>query len=128
MKIAVIGTGYVGLVTGTCLADAGHDVTCIDKDTAKIERLQLGQIPIYEPGLDEMVVENALRERLHFTADLACGVADADVVFLAVGTPQGDDGGADLSGIWAAGVAVARCLTAPKTIVIKSTVPVGTNA
>jgi UDPglucose 6-dehydrogenase len=128
MKIAVVGTGYVGLVTGTCLADAGHRVTCIDREAGKIERLQMGQIPIYEPGLDAMVLDNALRGRLHFTTDLAAGVADAEVVFLAVGTPQGDDGGADLSGIWAAGVAVARCLVAPKTIVIKSTVPVGTNA
>jgi UDPglucose 6-dehydrogenase len=128
MKIAVVGTGYVGLVTGTCLADAGHHVTCIDREAGKIERLQIGQIPIYEPGLEAMVLENALKGTLHFTTDLAAGVADAEVVFLAVGTPQGDDGGADLSGIWAAGVAVARCLVAPKTIVIKSTVPVGTNA
>src|SRR5918994_5053211 len=97
MKIAVIGTGYVGLVTGTCFADSGNHVTCVDIDKAKIERLNRGEIPIYEPGLEEMVRENQAAERLHFTTDLASAVAPAEVVFLAVGTPQCDNGAADLS-------------------------------
>lgn len=128
MKIAVIGTGYVGLVTGTCLAESGNDVVCIDKLAAKIEGLQNGKIPIYEPGLAELVARNARDGRLRFTTNLPQGIEEAEVVFIAVGTPQGADGGADLSGVWAVGRQVAESLKSPKTIVIKSTVPVGTNA
>ncbi len=128
MKIAVVGTGYVGLVTGTCLAESGNDVICVDKLAAKVEMLQNGGIPIYEPGLAELVHRNFRDGRLKFTTDLASGIADAELVFIAVGTPQGDDGGANLNGIWAVGREIAENLTGPKIIVIKSTVPVGTNA
>jgi UDPglucose 6-dehydrogenase len=128
VKIAVIGTGYVGLVTGTCLAESGNDVICVDKVAAKIEALNRGAIPIYEPGLAELVHRNARDGRLRFTTSLPQGVAEAELVFIAVGTPQWADGGADLTGIWAVGTEIARALNGPKTIVIKSTVPVGTNA
>ena len=128
MKIAVIGTGYVGLVQGTCLAESGNDVVCIDKIAAKIEGLKQGKIPIYEPGLAELVHRNHRDGRLKFSTELGPGIADAEIVFIAVGTPQGDDGGADLSGVWAVGRQIAENLNGPKTIVIKSTVPVGTNA
>lgn len=128
MKIAVIGTGYVGLVTGTCLAESGNDVVCVDKVAAKVEGLNRGKIPIYEPGLAELVHRNHRDGRLKFTTDLAQGIAEAELIFIAVGTPQGADGGADLRGIWAVGEEIARHLTDSKTIVIKSTVPVGTNA
>jgi len=128
LKIAVIGTGYVGLVTGTCLAESGNDVICVDKVAAKIEGLRHGQIPIYEPGLTELVHRNARDGRLRFTTSLPEAVAEAELVFIAVGTPQGADGGADLAGIWAVGREVAAAMTAPRTVVIKSTVPVGTNA
>ena len=128
MKIAIIGTGYVGLVTGTCLAESGNDVVCVDKIAAKIEALNGGQVPIFEPGLAELVLRNARDGRLRFTTNLAQGVADAELVFIAVGTPQGDDGGADLRGVWAVGDEIARALNGPKIIVVKSTVPVGTNA
>ncbi len=101
MKIAVIGTGYVGLVQGTCLAESGNDVVCIDKVAAKIEGLKHGKIPIYEPGLSELVYRNQRDGRLVFTTDLAEGIEEAEIVFIAVGTPQADDGGADLSGVWA---------------------------
>jgi UDPglucose 6-dehydrogenase len=128
VKLAVVGSGYVGLVTGTCFAESGNDVVCVDKDAAKIARLQAGEIPIYEPGLAELVRRNHRDGRLQFTTDLAAGIAEAELVFIAVGTPQGEDGGADLRGIWAVGAEIARHLNGPKTIVIKSTVPVGTNA
>ena len=128
VKIAVIGTGYVGLVQGTCLAESGNDVVCIDKMASKIEGLKKGVIPIYEPGLAELVHRNHRDGRLKFTTELGPGIADAEIVFIAVGTPQGDDGGADLSGVWAVGRQVAENLKGPKIIVIKSTVPVGTNA
>ena len=128
MKIAVIGSGYVGLVTGTCFAESGNDVVCVDKVPAKVEMLQQGKIPIYEPGLTELVHRNTKDGRLKFTTDLGAGIADAELIFIAVGTPQGDDGGANLSGVWAVGSEVAGHLAEPKTIVIKSTVPVGTNA
>lgn len=127
MKIAVIGTGYVGLVTGTCFAESGNDVVCIDKVESKITKLNAGQIPIYEPGLTELVHRNTRDGRLTFTTDLGKGIADAEIVFIAVGTPQGDDGGADLSGVWAVGEEIAKHLNNHKIIVIKSTVPVGTN-
>ena len=128
MKIAVVGTGYVGLVTGTCLAESGNDVVCVDKLAAKVEMLKNGKIPIYEPGLAELVHRNARDGRLAFTTDLPTGMAEAELVFIAVGTPQGDDGGANLEGIWAVGREIAENLNGPKTIIIKSTVPVGTNA
>ncbi len=128
MKIAVVGTGYVGLVTGTCLAESGNEVTCVDKLADKIAMLEAGEVPIYEPGLAELVTRNKREERLKFTTNLAQGIADAQIVFIAVGTPQGPDGGADLSGVWAVGEEIARALKDSKIIVIKSTVPVGTNA
>jgi UDPglucose 6-dehydrogenase len=128
VKIAVIGTGYVGLVQGTCLAESGNDVICIDKIASKIEGLKQGKVPIYEPGLSELVHRNQRDGRLSFTTDLAEGIAEAEIVFIAVGTPQGEHGGADLSGVWAVGRQVAECLRAPKIVVVKSTVPVGTNA
>jgi len=128
VKIAVIGTGYVGLVQGTCLAESGNDVVCIDKVVDKIEGLKRGRLPIYEPGLGEQVHRNQRDGRLKFTTNLAEGIAEAEIVFIAVGTPQADDGGADLSGVWAVGRQVAESLSSPKIIVVKSTVPVGTNA
>ena len=128
MKIAVVGTGYVGLVTGTCLAESGNDVVCIDKMVEKIAMLEAGKVPIYEPGLTELVHRNHRDGRLKFTTSLPEGIADADLVFIAVGTPQGSNGGADLTGIWAVGREIAQNLKSPKIIVIKSTVPVGTNA
>ena len=128
MKIAVIGTGYVGLVQGTCLAESGNDVVCVDKIAAKIEGLKNGLVPIYEPGLAELVHRNQRDGRLVFSTNLAEGIADAEIIFIAVGTPQGEDGGADLSGVWEVGRQIAANLHSPKIIVIKSTVPVGTNA
>jgi UDPglucose 6-dehydrogenase len=128
MKIAVIGTGYVGLVQGTCLAESGNDVVCVDKVVAKIEGLAQGRVPIYEPGLGELVHRNLRDGRLVFSTNLADGIAEAEIVFIAVGTPQGERGGADLSGVWEVGRQIATNLRSPKTIVIKSTVPVGTNA
>src|SRR5262249_22982588 len=127
VKIAVIGTGYVGLVTATCLAESGNDVIGIDKDAAKIARLDDGELPIYEPGLLELVQRNAREGRLHFTTDLGAAVSPAQIVFLAVGTPQGKDGSADLSNVWAVGDALAQAMNGSKIIIIKSTVPVGTN-
>jgi UDPglucose 6-dehydrogenase len=128
MKIAVIGTGYVGLVTGTCFADSGNDVTCVDIVEAKIEQLKRGEIPIYEPGLGEMVRENLAAERLHFTTDLAAAVQPAEIVYLAVGTPQSDNGAADLSALWAVVDEIAPRLRSDAVLVTKSTVPVGTCA
>ncbi|MFO0841179.1 MAG: UDP-glucose/GDP-mannose dehydrogenase family protein [Gemmataceae bacterium] len=127
MKIAVIGTGYVGLVTGTCFADSGNDVTCVDKDAAKVALLKRGGIPIYEPGLAEMVKQNAAAGRLTFTTDLAEGIKAAQLIFIAVGTPQRDDGAADLSTVFAVADALGSAINGPKVVVIKSTVPVGTN-
>jgi UDPglucose 6-dehydrogenase len=128
MKIAVVGTGYVGLVTGTCLAESGNDVTCVDVDGEKIRRLSEGQIPIYEPGLEELVVRNSEAQRLHFTTDLAAGVLDAQVVFLAIGTPSADDGSADLSNLWAVVDGLAFLVSDETILITKSTVPVGTNS
>src|SRR5688500_4374753 len=96
MKIAVVGTGYVGLVLGACMAESGNDVTCVDKDAAKLAMLRRGKIPIYEPGLEELVKRNKTEGRLVFTSDLSKAVKAAEVVFIAVGTPQGEDGSADL--------------------------------
>ncbi len=100
MRIAIIGTGYVGLVTGTCFAESGNEVTCVDIDQAKIERLRRGDVPIYEPGLSELVSRNSEAARLHFTTDLDAAVKTARMVFLAVGTPPSTDGSADLSILW----------------------------
>jgi UDPglucose 6-dehydrogenase len=127
MKLAIIGTGYVGLVTGTCFAESGNDVTCIDIDEAKISQLRHGEVPIYEPGLEELVRRNLREGRLRFTTSLPEGIAAAGLVFLAVGTPQAHDGSADLSTLWSVSDALAQHLPGPKIIVIKSTVPVGTN-
>ncbi|MCA9234986.1 MAG: UDP-glucose/GDP-mannose dehydrogenase family protein [Planctomycetales bacterium] len=128
MKIAVIGTGYVGLVTGTCFADSGNDVICVDIDQKKIDNLKAGIIPIYEPGLSELVEHNVESHRLHFTTDLPAAVRPADVIYLAVGTPQGADGAADLSAMWSVVEAIAPHLREDAVVVTKSTVPVGTNA
>src|SRR5215212_407422 len=111
MKVAVVGTGYVGLVSGTCFAELGFDVTCVDRDGEKIGKLRAGVIPIFEPGLDELVQSNVAAGRLHFTIDLNTAVAAADLVFLAVGTPsRASDGHADLSDLFAAAEDVARAL------------------
>jgi UDPglucose 6-dehydrogenase len=126
MKIAVIGTGYVGLVTGTCFADSGNDVTCVDIDQAKIDRLNQGEIPIYEPGLAEMVQENQAAERLRFTTDLPEAVRAAEIVYLAIGTPQSNDGAADLTALWKVVDSIAPHLRPDAIVITKSTVPVGT--
>ncbi len=127
MKIAMIGTGYVGLVTGTCFAETGNDVVCIDIDADKIARLSHGEIPIYEPGLSELVLRNATAGRLTFTTECKRAVASAKCVFVAVGTPQREDGSANLSGLWSVVEAMAPELAPGAIVVIKSTVPVGTN-
>jgi UDPglucose 6-dehydrogenase len=128
MRIAMIGTGYVGLVSGACFADFGHDVTCIDKDEAKIAGLRAGRMPIWEPGLEALVKSNVERGRLHFTTNLSEGVNGADAVFIAVGTPtRRGDGHADLTYVFAAVRELAKALEEPAVIVTKSTVPVGTG-
>ncbi|MCS7045898.1 MAG: UDP-glucose/GDP-mannose dehydrogenase family protein [Gemmataceae bacterium] len=127
MKIAVIGTGYVGLVTATCLAESGNEVVGIDKDAAKIAKLHAGGLPIYEPGLLELVQRNRRDGRLAFGTDLAAGVRGAKLIFIAVGTPQGADGSTDLSAIHAVGDALAAAVAPDAVVILKSTVPVGTN-
>jgi UDPglucose 6-dehydrogenase len=128
MKITMIGSGYVGLVSGACLADFGHEVICVDKDAAKIEALQAGRIPIFEPGLDSLVARNAAADRLSFTTDLATAVAGADAVFIAVGTPsRRGDGHADLAFVYTAADEIARAMQGFTVVVDKSTVPVGTG-
>lgn len=128
MKIAVVGTGYVGLVTGTCFAEVGIDVTCIDIDQKKIDNLHKGILPIYEPGLEEMVSRNVEKGRLHFSTNLAEGIMDADVAFIAVGTPPGEDGSADLKYVLAVARGIGENMNSYGVIVTKSTVPVGTAA
>jgi UDPglucose 6-dehydrogenase len=129
MHIAVIGTGYVGLVSGACLSEFGHDVVCVDKETAKIDALKAGGIPIFEPGLDEVVAANVRAGRLSFTTDLASAVKAADAVFIAVGTPsRRGDGHADLSYVFGAAKEIAAALDGYTVVVNKSTVPVGTGA
>ena len=126
MKIAVVGTGYVGLVTGTCFAETGNDVTCVDIDKAKVAAMQNGKIPIYEPHLDVLFERNIEQGRLHFTTDLADAVDDATLIFLALPTPPGEDGSADLSYVLGVADELGRMITDYKVIVDKSTVPVGT--
>lgn len=126
MKIVVVGTGYVGLVSGACLADVGHQVVCVDIDQAKVSRLQAGQIPIFEPGLEPMVLNNVKAGRLSFTTDLKVSLAGAEVVFIAVGTPSLPDGKADLQYVYAVADSLGEYLDHPVVVVDKSTVPVGT--
>ncbi|WP_460449387.1 UDP-glucose dehydrogenase family protein [Alsobacter sp. SYSU BS001988] len=128
MRIAMIGSGYVGLVSGACFADFGHVVTCVDKDASKIEALKAGVMPIYEPGLEDLVANNVAEQRLSFTTDLAEGLDGADAVFIAVGTPsRRGDGHADLSYVYAAAREIAELSAGPLVVVTKSTVPVGTG-
>lgn len=128
MKLAVVGTGYVGLVVGACFAENGNDVVCVDSDAAKIESLKQGRLPIYEPGLGELVARNGAEKRLWFSTDLAPAVESAQVVFIAVGTPPGEDGSADLTHVLAVARDIAHAITDYTAIVTKSTVPVGTAA
>jgi len=127
MKVSFVGTGYVGLVTGTCFAEIGHDVICVDVDEKKIEGLKHGKLPIYEPGLHDIVLANQERGRLTFTTDLSHALANSDVVFVAVGTPQREDGSANLEYVWTVIDQIREHATEPKVVVIKSIVPVGTN-
>ncbi len=128
MKIAMIGTGYVGLVSGVCFSDFGHDVVCVDKDPAKLDLLNRGEVPIYEPGLDALMAKNVEAGRLSFTGDLKDAVAGADAVFIAVGTPtRRGDGHADLTYVYAAAEEIAHAVSDYTVVVTKSTVPVGTN-
>jgi UDPglucose 6-dehydrogenase len=124
----MVGTGYVGLVTGTCFADSGNRVVCVDTDVRKIERLQAGEIPIYEPGLEELVKRNVAEGRLSFTTDIALAVRKSKLCFIAVGTPPGEDGSADLQYVLAAARSIAEHMNGYRIIVDKSTVPVGTGA
>ena len=126
MKIAVIGTGYVGLVTGTCLAETGNTVTCVDIDEQKINKLKNGIVPIYEPHLDNFFQRNISQRRLFFTTSLEKGIADAQLIFLALPTPPGEDGSADLSYILTVAEQLGELITEYKVIIDKSTVPVGT--
>lgn len=126
MKIAVVGTGYVGLVTGTCFAETGNDVTCVDIDVNKVNKLSNGEITIYEPGLEKLFLRNLKEERLHFTTSLADGIKDAAIIFLALPTPPGEDGSADLKYILGVADELGKLLTEYKVIIDKSTVPVGT--
>jgi UDPglucose 6-dehydrogenase len=126
MKLAVVGTGYVGLVAGTCFAESGNDVVCVDIDASKIAMLKEGKVPIYEPGLEEMVRRNAAEERLFFSTDLAAAVKHAAIIFIAVGTPQGPTGHANLEYVRATAKGIAKAMDGFKIVVTKSTVPVGT--
>ncbi|MBI3758754.1 MAG: UDP-glucose/GDP-mannose dehydrogenase family protein, partial [Deltaproteobacteria bacterium] len=128
MRLCVIGSGYVGLVTGACLADSGNHVVCVDNDAKKVERLRAGHNPIYEPGLDELLHRNLAAGRLTFTTDLDLAVAAARIVFIAVGTPPDEDGSADLQYVLGAARNIGRLMTDYKVVVDKSTVPVGTGA
>jgi UDPglucose 6-dehydrogenase len=128
MKIAVVGTGYVGLVAGACFAESGNDVVCVDRDAAKVRMLRRGKMPIYEPGLEELVRRNRQEGRLTFTTTLPKAVRDSAIIFIAVGTPQGEDGSADLQHVLGVARDVAKAMNGYKVIVDKSTVPVGTSA
>jgi UDPglucose 6-dehydrogenase len=127
MRVAVVGMGYVGLVTASCLAESGNEVAGMDVDERKIARLRQGEVPIYEPGLEELVKHNLRDQRLAFTTSLQEAVAQAEVIFICVGTPPLADGQADLSSLWAVGEALAELCRPEQLIVIKSTAPVGTN-
>jgi UDPglucose 6-dehydrogenase len=126
MNITVVGSGYVGLVTGTCFAETGNNVICVDIDAAKVERMKQGEIPIYEPHLDVLFERNIRENRLHFTTDLKSAVQDAEIIFLALPTPPGEDGSADLSYVLKVAEELGKIITSYKVIVDKSTVPVGT--
>ena len=127
MRIAVVGTGYVGLVAGACFAESGNDVVCVDKDGAKVRTLKAGRMPIYEPGLEEIVRRNRVEGRLTFTTNLSKAVRDSAIIFIAVGTPEGEDGSADLSHVLQVARDIAQAMNGYKVIVDKSTVPVGTS-
>ena len=124
MKIAVVGSGYVGLVAGACLAESGNDVVCIDNDEAKVRTLRRGKMPFYEPGLEELVRRNRQERRLTFSATLPKAVRDSTIIFIAVGTPPGEDGSADVQQVLAVARDIARAMNGYKVIVDKSTVPV----
>ena len=126
MNLAVVGTGYVGLVAGTCFAESGNDVTCVDIDERKISMLKEGKVPIYEPGLEEMVRRNAAEQRLSFTTDLDGAVKKSSIIFIAVGTPQGPNGDANLDHVRATAKGIGKAMDGFRIIVTKSTVPVGT--
>jgi UDPglucose 6-dehydrogenase len=126
MNIAVVGTGYVGLVTGTCFADTGNDVICVDIDEKKVERMQNGEVPIYEPYLDTVFERNIRQERLRFTTDLKDAVSKCNIIFLALPTPPGEDGSADLSYVLGVAEELGKIIDEYKVIIDKSTVPVGT--
>src|SRR3982074_402 len=126
MKIAVVGTGYVGLVTGTCFAETGNDVVCVDIDAGKVKKLSNGQITIYEPGLEKLFLRNLKEERLKFTTNLEEGIKDAQIIFLALPTPPGEDGSADLKYILGVAQELGNLLTAYKVIIAKTLGPVGT--
>ena len=128
MKIAIVGTGYVGLVTGTCLAEVGFDVTCVDIDERKIETLRTGKATIYEPGIDDLLERNISKGRLHFTTSLAEVLDDVTVIFSAVGTPPDEDGSADLQYVLNVAREVGRNMHEYKLVVTKSTVPVGPSS
>jgi UDPglucose 6-dehydrogenase len=128
VKIGVVGTGYVGLVVGACLAENGNTVIGVDIDEAKVAALRKGEIPIYEPGLEEMILRNGKEDRLRFTTDLGAAVRASDILFIAVGTPQDEDGSADTRHVLRVAGDIARVMDGPKVVVVKSTVPVGTNA
>ena len=127
MKLTIVGTGYVGLVTGTCLADVGVDVTCVDIDEKKIQRLRNGEVPIYEPGLEVILKNNVEKGRLHFSTSLKDVLKGVEVVMIAVGTPQGEDGSADLQYVSAVAGEIGRYMEDYHVVVTKSTVPVGTH-
>src|SRR5665648_519118 len=127
MKIVVIGSGYVGLVTGTCFAESGVNVTCVDVDVEKIQHLKNGAIPIYEPGLEGMIRNNVEKKRLSFTTDLKDGIDGSEVIFIAVGTPPGEEGSADLKHILDVAKEIGQVITDQIVVVTKSTVPVGTS-
>ncbi|GAH57055.1 unnamed protein product, partial [marine sediment metagenome] len=127
MKICVVGAGYVGLVAGTCFADVGNQVICVDIDREKIDALSRGQLPIYEPGLEEMAKHNLASGRLTFTTNLTEAVEESLIIFLAVDTPPAADGSADLTNVLAVAEQIAKAMNGYKIIVVKSTVPVGTN-
>lgn len=126
MRLCVVGSGYVGLVTGTCFAEMGNEVVAVDKDPRRIESLRRGEIPIYEPGLSELIIRNGAEGRLSFTTDIAAGVAYAEVIFICVGTPPSPDGSSDLNAVMDVSRSIAKLMTEYKLVIVKSTVPVGT--